>query len=111
MKRTDQERIERELRRREKKAKIAASRDDKSFTDEDNSPGAYIQNLVDLFQHDEVQIYNTTDDEDVMEILLSMKEELPEKDWEKVLRSAIRKTKVKEKELAFNELKSLLADC
>jgi hypothetical protein len=111
MKRTDQERIERELRRREKKEKIAASRGDREFGDEDVSPGTYIKNLVDLFQHDDVQIYNTTDDDEVMELLLSMKEELPEKDWDKVLRSAIRKTKVQEKELAFTELKSVLADC
>jgi hypothetical protein len=109
MKRTDQERIERELRRREKKAKIAAARDDKPVRT-DNSPGAFIQNLVELFQHDDVQIYNTTDDDDVMEVLLAMKEELPEKDWEKILRSAIRKTKVKEKELAFDELKSSLGE-
>ena len=41
----------------------------------------------------------------------AMKEELPEKHWDNVLRSAIRKTKVTEKELAFNELKASLTQC
>lgn len=109
MKRTDQERIERELRRREKKERTAERRDSKNAGDA--TPSAYIKDLVSLLQYDEHQIYNTTDDDDVLELLLTMKEELDERHWDGVLRSAIRKTKVAEKELAFTELKSALAEC
>lgn len=103
MKRTDQERIERELRRREKKTKVAARRDDKKST-----PGMYIQDLLELLEYDEHQIYNTLEDEDILELLLNMKSELPEKQWDGVLKGAIRKTKVAEKDVAFSELRSLL---
>lgn len=46
----------------------------------------------------------------MFELLLTMKADLPEKQWETVLRSAIQKTKVVEKDLALTELKALLAD-
>lgn len=105
MKRTDQERIERELRRREKKERTLARRDGKR-----NDAGSYIQDLFELLQHDGHQIFNTLDDENVLELLLDMKAELPEKQWDGVLRSAIRKTKVEQKETAFMELKSILAE-
>ena len=48
-------------------------------------------------------------DDEVLELLMSMKEDLPEEKWETVLRSTGRKTKVSEKELALNELKESLA--
>lgn len=107
MKRTDQERIERELRRREKKVRVT----DRKTERPDASPSAYIQELVDTFHFDDQVIYNTQDDEEVLELLMSMKEDLPEKDWDGVLRSAIRKTKVSQKDVAFTELKALLTEC
>jgi hypothetical protein len=108
MKRTDQERIERELRRREKRDKVKARRDKDGDTKA--TPGAYIKDLFGLLQYDEHQIYNTQDDEDIFELLLNMKSDLEEKHWDSVLRGAIRKTKVAEKETAFTELKALLAE-
>lgn len=119
MKRTDQERIERELKRREKHAKAP-----ERVGVADASAGApvaaavtggltvseYVRNLLALLHYDEQQIYNTSDDDDVFELLLTMKADLPEKQWETVLRSAIQKTKVVEKDLALTELKALLAD-
>ena len=112
MKRTDQERIERELKRREKHAKVTTKRADgtASVGDGDKSVGGYIKNLYALLQYDDQQIYNTRDDEDVFELMLNMKIDLPEEKWEAVLKSAIQKTKVAEKELALTELKALLAD-
>ncbi len=107
MKRTDQERIERELKRREKHAKTAER---KPGEPGGNSVSDYVRNLVTLLQYDEEQIYNTRDDEDVFELLLEMKAELAEKHWETVLKSAIQKTKVAQKEQALTELKALLAD-
>jgi hypothetical protein len=109
MKRTDQERIERELKRREKHAKVGAKREG-SPDDADKSVSGYIKSLVALLQYDDQQIYNTRDDEDVFELLLNMKVDLPEDKWETVLKSAIQKTKVAEKELALTELKDLIAD-
>ncbi len=108
MKRTDQERIERELKRREKHAKAHDRKDGEAPVG--TSVSDYVKNLVALLQYDEVQIYNTRDDEDVFELLLNMKNDLPEKQWDAVLKSAIQKTKVAEKDLAFTELKALLAD-
>ena len=110
MKRTDQERIERELKRREKQGRVAARREDGREVG-DASPGGFIKELLAKFEHDDHQIYNTAGDDNVLEVLMAMKEELPEKHWDSVLRSAIRKTKVQEKELAFNELKESLAQC
>jgi hypothetical protein len=110
MKRTDQERIERELRRREKQGRVAARRED-GRAPGDASPGAFIKDLLGRLEHDDHQIYNTHGDDSVLEVLMAMKEELPEKHWDEVLRSAIRKTKVTEKELAFNELKESLTQC
>ncbi|HET6583694.1 MAG TPA: hypothetical protein VFG69_09605 [Nannocystaceae bacterium] len=111
MKRTDQERIERELKRREKHAKATAKSPDAAGAGEaGNSVSGYIKNLFALLHYDEQQVYNTKDDEAVFELLLNMKIDLPEEKWDAVLKSAIQKTKVVEKELAFNELKALLAD-
>jgi len=110
MKRTDQERIERELRRREKKVRVTERKTGTGPRPE-ASASAYIQGLVDTFQFDDQVIYNTQDDENVLELLIGMKEDLPEKDWDGVLRSAIRKTKVSQKDVAFTELKSLLTEC
>ncbi len=119
MKRTDQERIERELKRREKHAKTP-ERGPGDGADAGSSAAVaitggltvseYVRNLLALFEYDEQQIYNTRDDDDVFELLLTMKADLPEKQWETVLRSAIQKTKVVEKDLALTELKALLAD-
>lgn len=120
MKRTDQERIERELKRREKHAKTPERKTgDASGEAGAAAPAApaggltvseYVRNLLALLQYDDQQIYNTRDDDDVFELLLTMKADLPEKQWETVLRSAIQKTKVVEKDLALTELKALLAD-
>ncbi|MEM6296437.1 MAG: hypothetical protein AAGA54_34540 [Myxococcota bacterium] len=108
MKRTDQERIERELKRREKKSAVESRRVG-NRDDADATPGGYIQALLETFQYDKTTIYNAVGDDDILEIMMSMKEDLPEKQWESVLRSAIRKTKVSDKELAFTELKETLA--
>ena len=39
-----------------------------------------------------------------------MQNTIPEKNWDSILRKAIRKTKVKEREEAFNHLKGFLID-
>lgn len=101
MKRTDQERIERELKRVQKRE----ARGDRR---EMSSMGEYIKGLNALLRHDGDSIYNTLDDEDILELLENMKEDLPEKDWNKVIRKAVNMTKVTQRETAVDELKTLL---
>ncbi|MBK6915829.1 MAG: hypothetical protein IPH07_00370 [Deltaproteobacteria bacterium] len=112
MKRTDQERIERELKRREKHAKLVKPNGEGGEAAPAAARGVsdYVRTLVTLLQFDEEQIYNTRDDEDVFALLLEMKSELAEKHWETVLKSAIQKTKVAQKEQALTELKALITD-
>ncbi|MEM6992746.1 MAG: hypothetical protein AAF721_19685 [Myxococcota bacterium] len=104
MKRNDQERIERELKRVEKRRKISEKRGDR----EPGSIGTYIRGLKELLQHDGHMIFNTLNDEDVLELLIEMKDDLPEESWDRVIRKAVNSTKVDEKELAVTELRSLL---
>ncbi len=105
MKRTDIERKQRELRRSMKKEMGA---DEKMSTRDPKSAGAYIKKLTELFRHDTEKIYNILNDEDILETVLEMKEDLPEKKWEDVFKKAIRNTKIQEKELAMSELKQIL---
>ncbi len=69
MKRTDMQRIERELKRVQKRARIGEKRDA-------NRPpqtiGAYIKGLKELLRHDGETIYNTLDDEEILELLENM---------------------------------------
>lgn len=108
MKRTDLERMERELRRKQKKDRLQSKRlgDDR----EERGVRGFTEALYDLFQYDELQIYNAEDDEDILELLLEMKDELPTKQWEVVLKKAVRQTKVKEPEPALDALRILLED-
>jgi hypothetical protein len=101
MKRTDQERIERELKRVQKRERVADRRSMSSM-------GEYIKGLNALLRHDGDSIYNTLDDEDILELLENMKEDLPEKDWDKVIRKAVNMTKVTERDTAVTELRSLI---
>ena len=107
MKRNDMERIERELKRAQKRARIGEKRDA-------NRPpqtiGAYIKELKDLLRHDGNVIYNTLDDEEILELLENMKEDVPEAKWDTVIRKAVNSTKVTERETAVEELRSLIAE-
>ncbi len=103
MKRTDLDRRERELRRARKKAERLAKNGGVEKT-----VGDYIDELNGLFYHDGTQIYNTESDERILDLLEDMKEDLEEKNWDNVLRKAIKKSGVKERDKAYKELKSLL---
>ena len=104
MKRNDQERIERELKRVEKRK----GRDERREERGPGTVGTYIKGLSSVLQHDGHMIFNTLNDEDVLEILMEMKEDLPQEQWDRVIRRAVNSTKVTEKELAVTELRSLL---
>ncbi|HUX20476.1 MAG TPA: hypothetical protein VMW69_04495 [Spirochaetia bacterium] len=105
MKRTDIERKERELKRAEKKAeRLAAGGDHK----DEVSVGAFIDKLYSLFFHDETKIYNTKHSVEILEVLEDAQANFSEQELDTIIRKAIRKSKVKEKELAFQELKELI---
>lgn len=105
MKRTDIQRKERELKRAEKKADRIASKGDRK---DDASVGAYIDRLHALFFYDETRIYNTKHSVEILEVLEEAKEAFDDQSLETIVRKAIRKSKVKEKDLAFTELMELV---
>lgn len=107
MKRTDQERMERELRRKQKKDRLNAER---RAGANDRGVKAFSEQLYDLLQFDDLQIYNTENDEEVLELLMEMREELPEKQWDTVIRKAVKLTKVSEPGDSVTNLRALLVD-
>ncbi|WCL49203.1 LB_289 family protein [Leptospira sp. GIMC2001] len=102
MKRTELERRERELRRMEKKSK-ALEKGEREVL----SVGGYIDALFALFRYDTVEIFNTAEDVDILELLEDMKDDHPEKQWDVIIRKSVNKTKVVEKERAYEELREL----
>ncbi len=129
MKRTELERKKRDLKKREKKEKLLAEKIElrelvrgevhsEDFFKEGGGgekggmrkgAGVYIKTLSGLFRYDEEEIYNLSD-ERILNVLIEIKEVVPRTKWDNVLRKAIRSTKVRKKENAFIELKSLLED-
>ncbi|EQA64129.1 LB_289 family protein [Leptospira alexanderi] len=105
MKRTELERRERDLRKAEKKVQLQEKR---LASGKGNSVGVYIDELSALFRYDATEIFNTGDDIAILELLEDIQANLPAKQWENVLRKAIKKTGVQEKEKAYNELKELM---
>lgn len=104
MKRTELERRERELRRSIKKDDVLKRKSERIGL----TVGNYIDQLFSLFRYDEEQIFNTTDDIHVLELLEGMKADQPEKQWDTIIRKAIGRTKIANKEKAFDELSSLV---
>ena len=104
MKRTDLERRERELKRSQKKETLLQ----KKSSGEAKTIGDYIDELHSLFRYDDQEIFNTTSDVAILELFEELKTDYPEKQWENILRKAIKKTKVSQKDKAYNELMGLL---
>ncbi|MEE9386275.1 MAG: hypothetical protein V3V08_22920 [Nannocystaceae bacterium] len=107
MKRTDQERLARELGRTEKRARLA----DKRTSDSDPlSAGAYSKRLAGLLMSDGAQIYNISDDEEILEVLLEMRDELSERELTVAFKRAIKSTNVEDADTPLSELMSLVAE-
>lgn len=106
MKRTEIERRERELRRTQKREAIAAKRGGPGGSD--MSVGDYINQLHEQFVFDEQKIWNVSEDE-VLETVMAAEADFPEK-VEAILKKAIKKTKVKDRDSAFTELSSVLSN-
>ena len=100
MKRTDLARKEREIKRAIKKEERLVGKGEK----DSRTVGDYINDLSSYFFHDENKIYNIAVDERIPDLLEEMMMEMEEKQWENIIRKAVRKTGVKEKEPAVKEL-------
>ncbi|MDC7233415.1 MAG: hypothetical protein PQJ58_09285 [Spirochaetales bacterium] len=103
MKSTDLARKDRDLKKARKKQEVLQRKMDKS----DRTVGDFINELADLFFHDDKKIYNIASSEDILILLEELKEEQPEKQWNNVLRKAVKKTRVKEKNAALAELREM----
>ena len=103
MKSTDIARKDRDLRKARKKEEVLARKGTKAA----RSVGDYINELADLFFHDGNKIYNIESSEEILLLLEEMKEEIPEKQWNNVLRKSIKKTKVSEKDIALEQLRGM----
>lgn len=106
MKRTDQERIAREIGRQQKKDRIRETRINNK---NDISVAGYAKALEGVFMWDDETIYNVQDDA-VLEILMAMKEDLSDKDCEAAIKRAIKKTNVKDRDTPFDEAMALLQE-
>lgn len=101
MKRTEIERRERELKRsRKKETALLKGGDGRSVAD-------FINELHSLFLFNEVRILNTTTDEEILELLEEAQDTYPDK-IDAILKKAVRKTGVKERDAAVSELASLI---
>lgn len=107
MKRTDLEKRERELKRKQKKMDVLDRKI--SSTVQDTNPGSYINGLFSLFRYDNNEVFNADNDIEILELLENMKKNIAAKQWEQVLKKAIKKTGVKLKEKAFSELNHLMS--
>ncbi len=105
MKRTEIERIEREVKRVHKRDALAQKRQQDT---EGETPGFYIDKLFSLFRYDQSEIFNTQNDISILEVLEEVREKISSKKWDDILRKAIKKSGVKERDKAFMELRELL---
>lgn len=101
MKSTDLARRDREIRKARKREMVI----ERKGVREIRSPGDFINELHDAFFFDTEKIYNI-ESEEILLLLEEMKEDLAEKQWANVIRKAVKKSKVKQKDEAVN----LLAD-
>ena len=106
MKRTEIERIEREVKRVQKREEIAQKRKQSDATP---SVAMYISQLYSCFRYDENEIFNTQEDLSILEVLEGMQANIPSHKWDDVLRKAIKKAGIKKREKALGELKELIS--
>ena len=100
MKSTDLARRDREIKKARKKEMVLERKGQRDA----RSPGDYINLFVDQFFFDTEKIYNINVSEEIRLLLEEMKEEIPEKQWANILRKAVKKTKVAQKDEAVAEL-------
>lgn len=104
MKSTDIARSDRELKRARKKAEYIEDKLNRTSL----SVGDYINQIHDLMFFDAQKVYGIPENEDLLMKFVEMRMDQPEKQWETIIRKAVRKTKVVQKEEAVKELMELL---
>ena len=104
MKSTDIARSDRELKRARKKAEYIENK----LNRDSLSVGDYINQLHELMFFDAQKVYGISENEDLLMKFVEMRVDQPEKQWETIIRKAVRKTKVVQKEEAVKELMELL---
>ena len=103
MKSTDLARRDREIRRNQKKTEVIQRKQGKR---EGFTVGDYIKLLSEKFFHDDTKIYNIkSNNEEILLLIEEIKESIEEKNWDNILRKAIKNTGIAQKEEAFKELK------
>ena len=107
MKRTELERIEREVKRVQKRDELAQKRKQGGGSP---SVAMYIDQLHACFRYDENEIFNTQQDVAILEVLEGVQANLPSHKWDDVLRKAVKKAGIKKREKAFVELKELMSN-
>ena len=55
-----------------------------------------------------ISFSNTKNDINILELLEEMKENIPQDQWENILKKSIKRTKIQHKDEAFNDLMELL---
>jgi len=103
MKSTDLARRDREIRKARKKAFVLERKGQR----ESRSAGDYINLLVEKCFYDAEKIYNIEMSEEILLLLEEMKEDLPERQWPNVIRKTVKKTGVKQKDAAIEQLASM----
>ena len=103
MKSTDLARRDREIKKARKREMVIERKGQR----EDRTVGDFINEFHDQFFFDGEKIYNAGTSEDILMLIEEMKEELPDKQWASVIRKAVKKTKVKQKDEAINILADL----
>ncbi len=103
MKSTDLERRDREIKKAKKRQMILERKGQRDA----RTPGDYINLFEEAFFFDTKKIYNIEMSEDILMLLEEMKEELAEKQWANVIRKAVKKTKVEQKDEAIKQLADL----
>lgn len=104
MKRTELERRVRQLKRDEKRSDYL----ERVSSRESRSVANFIDELFEMLYYNEVEVMNIKDNLEILELLEDLKDEHPEKQWGNVIRKAIRKTGVTERDRAVDELTELL---
>ena len=104
MKRTELERRVRQLKRDEKRSDYL----ERVSSRESRSVANFIDELFEMLYFNEVEVMNIKDNLEILELLEDLKDEHPEKQWGNVIRKAIRKTGVTERDRAVEELTELL---
>ena len=109
MKRTELERRDREVKRARKKEEVLERKTSKEAGGMSRTVGEYIDQLAELFFHDDTKIYNINHSVEILELMEEIKKVFPQDKFDSIIRKAIKKTGVKAKAEAQKEIEELLS--